>query len=116
MGANGILPVAILGSEEFDVGSINVASILLHGVAPIRSDYEDVSAPVVDADEACECTSVGPDGYIDLTLKFDRQDIAAALGEVNDGDVIELTIEGETADGIAILGSDCIVIKKKGKK
>jgi hypothetical protein len=116
MGANGVLPVAILGSEEFDVESINVSSILLHGVAPIRSNYEDVSAPVVDAVEACECTTAGPDGYVDLTLKFERQDIAAALEEVNDGDVIELTIEGETADGIAILGSDCIVIKKKGKK
>jgi hypothetical protein len=54
---------------------------------------------------------------MDLTLKFDRQEIAAALGEVYDGDVIPLTIIGEFLNNdLKLTGTDCIWIKKKGKK
>ena len=115
MNANGVLPVAILGTADFDVEDINASTILLEGVEPIRWDYEDVAAPVVDPVEACECTTAGPDGYVDLTLKFERQAIAGLLSDVSDGAVVELTISGETVDGVAIIGGDCIVIRKKGK-
>ena len=118
MGANGVLPVAILGTADCDVYNIDVSTLTLAGVAPIESmtNYEDVSAPLYDPSEACECTTEGPDGYMDLTLKFERQAIAAALGEVNDGDIIPLTVTGESHEGLEISGIDCIVIKKKGKK
>lgn len=49
--SKGVLPVAVLGTEEFDVTTIDPLSILLsreeveEGVAPIRSDYEDVATP-----------------------------------------------------------------------
>ncbi|GAI42690.1 unnamed protein product, partial [marine sediment metagenome] len=66
--SRGVLPVAILGSEDFGVTTIDVASIRLAEVAPIRSSYEDVVTPVSDGNE-CECTTEGPDGYLDLTLK-----------------------------------------------
>jgi len=115
----GVLPVAILGSEDFDVWTIDTASIRLEGVAPIRSSYEDVSTPVPDGADVCECTTAGPDGYLDLTLKFNVQDIVAALGEVNDGDVLELTLTGALADslgGTAIAGTDCVVIIAQGGK
>jgi hypothetical protein len=98
----GVLPVAILGSEEFDVFNIDPASIRLEGVAPIRSSYEDVSTPV-------------PDSYLDLTLKFEVQEIVAALGEVNDGEEYELTLTGELNNGMPIEGKDCILIISKGK-
>ncbi|MHC4736596.1 MAG: right-handed parallel beta-helix repeat-containing protein [Planctomycetota bacterium] len=68
----GVLPVAVLGSEDFDVSSIDVASIRLAGVAPIRSSYEDVATPVSDSNE-CECSTEGPDGFPDLTLKFENR-------------------------------------------
>ncbi|MCH8293437.1 hypothetical protein IH992_20340 [Candidatus Poribacteria bacterium] len=114
--SNGVLPVAILGTANFDVNDIDVSTIELSGVSPIRSDIEDVSTPVVNPQDECECTTDGDDGVDDLTLKFDRQEIVAALGAVNDGDEVVLTLTGELSDGTRIEGKDCIVILKKGKK
>lgn len=116
--SKGVLPVAILGTAELDVTTIDIASIRLDGVAPIRSSYEDVAAPVSDDAEDCECTTAGPDGYLDLTLKFKKEEIIAALGEVNDGDLLELTLKGVLSDvfgGLPIEGSDCVIIIKKDK-
>ncbi len=36
----GVLPVAILGSADFDVSEIDISSLLLEGVAPLRGNYE----------------------------------------------------------------------------
>jgi len=112
----GVLPVAILGTENFDVFTIDPASIRLAGKAPVRSSYEDVATPVADEAEVCECTTAGPDGYLDLTLKFNVQEIVTALGEVNDGDELELTLTGVLNDGKPIEGKDCIIIISKGKQ
>jgi hypothetical protein len=115
----GVLPVAILGSEDFDVFNINPASIRLEDIPAARSSYEDVATPVPDGTEICECTTEGPDGYLDLTLKFNVQDIVTALGEVNDGDELELTLTGVLAEvfgEIPIEGTDCVVINTKGVK
>jgi hypothetical protein len=111
--SKGVLPVAILGSADFDVFCIDVATIRLEGVAPIRSTYEDVSTPVPDGAEICECSTEGQDSYVDLTLKFKVQEIVAALGEVNDGDELGLTLTGalvEELGGTPIEGTDCVVI------
>lgn len=113
--SKGVLPVAILGTEDFDIGMIDVTCIRLIGVAPVRSAYEDVATPVAPGADECECTTEGPDGYLDMTLKFKTQDIVAALGEIDDGDVVALTLTGETSDSFAIGGRDCVVIRKKGK-
>ena len=110
----GVLPVAILGSENFDIGMIDVSSIRLADVAPIRSSIEDVSIPS-EGDE-CECTEEGPDGYLDLTLKFNTQDIVDALGEVVNGETLVLTLTGELSDGRALEGTDCVRILNKKKK
>jgi hypothetical protein len=111
----GVLPVAILGSEDFDVFNIDPASIRLEGVAPVRSSYEDVTTPMPIDAEICDCTTEGPDGYLDLTLKFKVQEIVAALVEVNDGEELELTLTGVLHDGTPIEGKDCILIISKGK-
>lgn len=112
--SRGVLPVAILGSEDFDVSTIDAVSVRLNGVAPIRHSYEDVTAPVVDAND-CNCTTDGPDGYVDLTLKFRTQAIVDTLGDVNDGDVLTLTVEGVLTDETPIDGSDCVSIIGKHK-
>jgi hypothetical protein len=111
--SKGVLPVAILGSEDLDVMTIDLTSIRLEGVAPIRSSYEDVAAPVIDGQE-CECTTEGADGFTDLTLKFETEEIVSALGEVIDGEVLALTITGVLSDETPIEGTDCITIIKKG--
>ena len=107
----GVLTVAIVGSESFDVYDIDVSTLLLEGAAPIRSGYEDVATPV-DGDE-CECTTEAGDGFDDLTLKFNRADIVPGLGAVHHGDVVVLTLTGELLDGTSIEGADCVVIVGK---
>ena len=112
--SKGLLPVAIPGSETVDVFDIDIDSIQLAGVSPIRSNYEDVATGLVDPIE-CECSTEGPDGYIDLTLKFEIQAIADALGEAYHGEEFILYLTGYLYDGTPIEGSDCIIVRRKGK-
>ncbi|UCF04573.1 MAG: T9SS type A sorting domain-containing protein [bacterium] len=108
----GVLPAAIVGSDELDVNEIDISTILLEGIAPIRSNYEDVTRPVENGGE-CACTDEGPDGYLDLTLKFRRMELAEVLGSVGHGEVVELTITGSLLDGTAFEGTDCVTIVGK---
>ena len=116
-----VLPVAILGTEEFDVTTVDPALVLLEGVAPLRWAMEDVATPFepFTGKEACDdCTTEGADGYLDLTFKFDKQAIVDALGEVEDGECVVLHLTGNLKDesgGTAIVGEDVVRILKKGK-
>jgi hypothetical protein len=101
----GVLPVAILGSEVFDVTEIDPASVRLEGVAPLTWAWEDAAEP------GCS----GPDGYLDLTLKFKTQEIVAALGEVYDGEVHSLELTGTLLDSTPIVGSDEVWLIEKGQ-
>jgi hypothetical protein len=105
--ARGVLPVALLGTMDFDVYDIDVDSLRLEGVAPIRSAYEDVAEPF--AGDPCGCSEAGPDGLLDLTLKFDNQEIVNAIDLSASGDRV-LTLTGTLLDGTPIEGQDCIVI------
>ncbi len=107
--SKGVLPAAILGTEDVDVTMIDPTSIRLAGVEPLRSSIEDVAAPVADANE-CDCTTAGPDGYADLTLKFESQAIIEAIGEVNDGQIVALPVTGVLTDGTPIEGADCVLV------
>jgi len=111
--SKGVLPVAILGTDGFDVSDIDAASIRLAGVAAIRHNYEDVATPVSDANE-CACTTDGSDGFTDLVLKFKTQDIVEALindpGQLAQGQVLTLTVTGELFDGSVIEEADCMVL------
>jgi hypothetical protein len=112
--SKGVLPVAVLGSQDFDVSIIDVASIRLAGVAPIRSGYEDVATPVSDVNE-CECSTEGPDGFDDLIIKFETQEIVDAIGEVDHGDELVLELTGVLSDETPIEGSDCVIIRGRHK-
>ncbi len=105
----GVLPVAILGTDEFDVHDIDPSTILFQGVAPLRDSYEDVAAPVVDGYE-CECTTSGPDGFVDLSLKFSTRDIVAMLGNGCPGCITPLTMTGQLMDGTPFEATDCVRI------
>ncbi len=61
--------------------------------------------------DVCACTTAGPDGFDDLSLKFNTQDIVATLGSVCFNEQIVLTITGELNNGTPFSGADCIIIK-----
>ena len=120
----GVLPVAVLGTEDFDVTTINPETILLTRegvkgeVAPIRWSYEDVATPFEG--KLCDCHDLEGDGYIDRTLKFSIPELVEKLDLCPlDGQTIPLTITGnlkEEEGGMLIEGEDCILVFKPGKK
>lgn len=118
----GKYPAAILGTPSFDVSTIVPGSLslyLLHcqgggSVTPIptMTRYEDVSGPYTGGAE-CGCTTDGPDGYMDLTFKFDRRQLIQALGLnmfPNFSDV-KLVIVGDLTDGCKFIGLDCVRVQ-----
>ena len=112
--SSGVLPVAILGTVDYDVTTIDPTSIRLTGVEPLRSVYEDVATPVSDNND-CNCITEGPDGFLDLNLKFETQKIVEAVGDVNDGDELQLELIGVLFDETPIEGADCILIRGRHK-
>lgn len=117
--AQGMLPVAAVSTEAFDATFIDVATLSLEcpdgSAEPIWHGYGDVATPVGPDADPCECTDEGPDGMTDLKLKFLRQDIVAVLGDVEDGEEIELTLTGQMMDGTPFEVSDCVQILDRGK-
>ena len=108
--SKGLFDVAILGTDNFDVLNIDVATLSIEGVTPVRSRYKDETSPLINGQE-CECGSKKKDGIVDLTMKFDSRQIIEALGEVNDGEEWLLHLSGLLYDGTHIEGSDCVLIK-----
>ena len=133
VGKKGVLPVAILGLEDFDVTQIDPATVRIFRkgvpnpikVAPLRWSLEDAGIPYEDVNgelNAYDCLEYYPDefgvfdGYLDLSLKFKAQEVVAALGEVYDGDVLLLQVTGELKEefgGTGFVGEDVVVIIKK---
>lgn len=126
VGQKGVLPAAILGTDEFEVADIDPATIRLvacdeedpaAGVAPLRWNYEKVAQPAEDADCDCEACDeyncwagdVG-DEYMDLTLKFDSVAVSAYLGDVDPG-CMKIKLVGtlkEEEGGTAFEGCDTL--------
>ncbi|MCK4773241.1 MAG: hypothetical protein KAT30_00595, partial [Candidatus Krumholzibacteria bacterium] len=105
----GVLPVAIAGSENFDVTEVDVSTLFLEGVAPLRSSLEDVTRPA-DGGEECACATGGPDGHMDLNLKFSRREIAVVIGPAEHREVVILSITGSMVDGTSFEASDCVTV------
>lgn len=113
--SKGVLPVAVCGTEEFDVTTIDPTTIQLtiegveEGVMPLRWSYEDVATPYTG--EPCGGHALGGDGYLDLTLKFGTQDVVNTLGLYDfKGETILLILTGnlkEEFGGTPIQGQDC---------
>jgi hypothetical protein len=63
----GVLPVAIAGTDEIDVTTIDPHSIRLQGVPPLRWSYSDVTtpqAPFMGKEGCLDCNTLGPDGHL----------------------------------------------------
>jgi hypothetical protein len=110
----GRLPVAILGGEGFDVMDIDISTVRLNGVAPLRKgqSFCDIAGPG-DSEGPCHCTLEGPDGHTDLLLKFSNQDIAATrliLSIPQPGEKWTLTMTGKLMDGTVFQMHDCVTL------
>ncbi|MFC2036027.1 MauE/DoxX family redox-associated membrane protein [Chloroflexota bacterium] len=114
--SGGVLPVAILGTSDFDVTTIDPTTITLMGEPVLRWEIEDVATPYDPANGGegrNACSTEGPDGYQDLTLKFNKRAIVEALGDLKDGQVLYLELKGQLLNGIAIEGKDVVWIINK---
>jgi hypothetical protein len=97
----GVLPAEVLGTEEFDVTSIDPTSLRLtrdgmnNGVAPIRHN--------ITAGE----TSV----HADMLLKFSVPEVVRTL-LLNElaGQTITLLLTGQSLDGTTIRGQDYVLL------
>ena len=98
--SNGAVPVAILGSDTFNVDDIDPSSLR----------FADATVKVVgkkDPLSLCSYEDVNFDGFADVVCHFVTTDIAAL-----DGDSTTATVNGALFDGTLIEGSDSVNIVK----
>jgi hypothetical protein len=125
--SQGMLTVAIVGDNAIDVSTIDPSSVRLEGVAPRRWSYEDAALPfmpILGNPDRTHCLAYGGrsghfDGILDLVFHFKTQDVVAALGDVMDGEVVELTLKGILKEEVGdnpIQGKDRVWVLKKGAK
>jgi hypothetical protein len=95
LGSEGVVPVAILGSETFDVTQIEQLSLELAGSDARQKGrhhrigaYEDVNG----------------DGFMDLVVQFPVEDL-----ELTEADT-EATVTGTLKDGTPFEGTDAVRI------
>jgi len=125
--SHGVLPVAIVGSADFDVTQIDVDTLVLTradgvggGVTPLMGPpgpgirVEDVATPFEG--EPCDCHELGSDGIDDLSMKFNTETLVAEL-ELDDlpgGAMVELIVSGALSDGTPFSAADCIRLVPAG--
>ena len=134
--SQGVLPVAILGTVDFDVNDIDPSTVQLEGVSPVKWAFEDVATPYMPMGipDCLDCSTAGADGILDLILHFNTQEIIDALdnqtsssediellenvttADFDDGDCVILTLYGELSYGTPIKGEDSVLILRKGKQ
>jgi hypothetical protein len=100
MKSQGVIPVAILGSETFDVRDIDVATIVF-GPSNARP-VDDLTDPIMYADHLQD---VNKDGYTDLIVHFRTQE----TGLTNIDTTAELHAAIDSVTGI--VGSDSVKVK-----
>ncbi len=126
VGSKGVTPVAIVGTSELDVRSLDLDSIRLQGVAPVKYSYEDISSEIPNKSNV-DCTTSTADGKEDLSLKFLSQQLSAAIEtklgrQPFDGEIVTLELTAapagstESACGSGLTGEDSIQALVKGKK
>jgi hypothetical protein len=131
--SNGVLPVAIVGTEDFDVTQIDPATVEIcsldedgevigcigphEGPPGPHTVVEDVATPFDG--ELCSCHELEGDGILDLSLKFKTADLVEALqlDALPGGALPELLVRGNLQEEFGetpIEGSDCVRLVPPG--
>lgn len=108
----GVLPVVLAAAADVDISQIDPESCRLEGIEPLRWNYEDVSSPRSSAD--CSCEPSQTDGILDLTMKFSKQEIIAALVARGALGETELTLTAMLIDGTPIEATSCVTLHNGG--
>ena len=98
----GVLPVAILGSTDFDVTSIDPETIMIGGAK--LAERGSIKKPKL----AYSFEDVNDDGYTDLIAFFDVQALVTADPPILTLDTTELTLDAYLYDGSPIMGTDSV--------
>lgn len=118
--SRGVLPVAIVETDGFDVSQIDLSSIEI-----ARADGTGGSAQLMNwpigpparlrdivgeaDDDLCGCHSEGPDGNSDLLVAFRSTEITEALDlTMLSPFPVELVVRGRLRDGSEFEGRDCL--------
>ena len=92
--SKGVIPVAILTTENFDASTVDPETVMFEGANPVRWAMEDVDG----------------DGDLDMILHFRTQEVGLMESDT------EATITGKTMDGISIHGTDSVsIVPSEGK-
>jgi len=94
LGSKGMVPVAVLTTDDFDASTVDPATVRFGGAAPVRWTMEDVDG----------------DGDMDLLFHFKTQELVD-LGEES----TEAFLTGYTHDGEFIWGTDTVNIVSEGE-
>jgi len=95
--SKGVLPVAILGSENFDATQIDQDSITAFTTSVDFLVDEWIAMPL-----RCSIEDVSDDGILDLNCKFSKEELL--LNCWTNG----LVVSGNLLDGTPFIGSDTI--------
>jgi hypothetical protein len=91
--SKGVVPVAVLTTDDFDATTVDPGTVLFAGASPLRWTLEDVDG----------------DGDIDLLFHFKTQELNLGEGST------DATLTGDTTDGKHIQGTDAVNIVPKDK-
>lgn len=94
LGSKGTLPVAILSTASFDPTTVDPSTVTV-AAAPVKTRGKK-NTPMAAAED------VNGDGLLDLVVHVATADLQLSKGDT------EATLEGETFDGTAIMGTDSV--------
>jgi hypothetical protein len=97
LGANGVIPVAILSSVDFDALTVDVATVQLEGKAGVRVKGNGAALT--------EQRDVNGDGLVDLVVKIETENLEP--GDLQDG---QADVTGQTTGGLSFIGTDLVII------
>lgn len=125
--SHGMMPAAILGTDNVDTSQIDVFSVLIsradgvggsaapnEGPPGPHSVLEDVGTPFDG--EPCDCHELEGDRIVDLLMHFRTQEVVEAL-ELDDlapGTFVGLTVTGVLLDKTPFSANDCVRLVPAG--